>query len=320
MKIIDALYSDHTPISIEIEPPSLGKGVADAFEMLDPLVELGITHIDITYHAEQIISYVTHHGTAFPISQRKKPGTAGVAGAIRERYKARGVEPVPHVICTGFTPHNTEEYLVELAFLGIENVVALRGDALKGPDGTSLPFTPAPGGHAHAEGLIRQIADLKQGHYIGAHTGEPIEFCIGAACYPEGYAPSIAWEDELRWLKGKTDAGAEYLITQMFFDNDAYWKFIDRARQAGIEVPIVPGLKPLTTHRHLTILPTIFGCAIPAALSEKVDRYKDSKDDIRKIGVQWCLEQCEALRAGGVPSLHFYAARRAPIREVLKQL
>ena len=320
MKVIEALHTRKQPISVEIEPPSLGQGIAEVFEMLDPLVASGITHIDITYHAEQIVSYVTYHGMAFPIAQRKKPGTAGVAGAIRERYKTLGIEPVPHVICTGFTPHTTEEYLVELAFLGIHNVVALRGDAPKGPDGTLLPFTPAPGGHAHADGLIRQIAQLRHGHYVGAHDGEPIDFCVGAACYPEGYTPAVVWEDELHWLTAKVEAGAEYLITQMFFDNDAYWRFVDRVRHAGIEVPIVPGLKPLTIARHLTVLPTIFGCAMPSALRDQVERYKDSKGDVKKVGIQWCLDQCEALRAGGAPSLHFYAARHAPIRELLKQL
>jgi methylenetetrahydrofolate reductase (NADPH) len=320
MRVIDALRGDGRSTSVEIEPPAIGGGIAEVFAMLDPLVELGIRYVDITYHAEQIVGYIEHNGTAFPVSQRKKPGTVGIAGAIRERYRARGVEPVPHVICTGFTQYATEEYLVELAFLGIENVLALRGDAPRGPDGAPLPFTPAPGGHAYAQGLIRQIANLKQGLYVGAREGQPIDFCIGAACYPEGYTPSIAWEDELRWLKAKVEAGAEYLVTQMFFDNDAYWRFVRRVRQAGIEVPIVPGIKPLSTYRHLTALPAIFGCAIPPALRQRVERYRNSPDDIRKVGVQWCLEQCAALRAAGTPGLHFYAARRGPIREVLKQL
>lgn len=320
MKVIEALRGERRAVSIEIEPPALGQGIADIFAQLDPLVELGIRYIDITYHVEQIVGYVEHNGTTFPISQRKKPGTAGVAGAIRERYKARGIEPVPHVICTGFTQYTTEEYLVELAFLGIENVVALRGDALKGPDGTSLPFAPVPGGHAQAQGLIQQITQLKQGHYVGAHEGQPIDFCVGAACYPEGYDPTRSVDEELPWLKAKVEAGADYLVTQMFFDNEAYWRFVERAQHAGIEVPIVPGIKPLSTTKHLTMLPAIFGCSIPAALRHRVERYTAHPEDVKKVGVQWCLEQCTALRAAGAPSLHFYAARRAPIRDILKQL
>ncbi len=260
MKVIDALCAERRAISVEIEPPSVGTGIAEIFDLLDPLVEMGIRYIDITYHVEQIVGYVEHNGTLFPVSQRKKPGTAGVAGAIRERYKARGIEPVPHVICTGFSQYATEEYLVELAFLGIENVLALRGDAPRGPDGGALPFVPAPAGHAYAQGLIQQITALKQGHYMGAHEGQAIDFCIGAACYPEGYDASRSAHDELQWLKAKVDAGAEYLVTQMFFDNDAYWRFVERAQHVGIEVPIVPGIKPLATFKHLTLLPAIFGC------------------------------------------------------------
>ena len=320
MKVIDALCGERRAVSVEIEPPSVGKGIAEIFDLLDPLVEMGIRYIDITYHVEQIVDYVAHNGTLFPVSQRKKPGTAGVAGAIRERYKAWGIEPVPHVICTGFSQYATEEYLVDLAFLGIENVLALRGDAPRGPDGSALPFVPAPAGHAYAQGLIQQITALKQGHYMGAHEGQAIDFCIGAACYPEGYDASRSTHDELQWLKAKVDAGAEYLVTQMFFDNDAYWRFVERAQQVGIEVPIVPGIKPLSTFKHLTMLQTIFGCSIPAALRHRVERYQAHPEDVRKAGVQWCLEQCTALRAAGAPSLHFYAARRAPIREILKQL
>ncbi|GIX45881.1 MAG: methylenetetrahydrofolate reductase [Candidatus Tectimicrobiota bacterium] len=321
MKVIDWLTrSAEPPISVEIEPPALGQSLADVFALLDPLVDMGIAYVDITYHAEQIVGYVEHHGMRFPVAQRKKPGTAGVAGAIRERYKFQGVEPVPHVICTGFTPYSTEEYLVELAFLGIRNVLALRGDAPKDPRGRPLPFTPAPGGYSHADALIRQIAALKQGRYVGAREGQPLDFCIGAACYPEGHHPGATLEEEVHWAKVKVEAGAEYLVTQMFFDNDVYWRFLERAHQAGLHVPIVPGLKPLTTYRHLEVLPALFGCTLPPELVRQVERFRHSPEDIRKVGIQWCVQQCQALRQGGAPSLHLYAARRAPIRDILKQL
>jgi methylenetetrahydrofolate reductase (NADPH) len=321
MRVLDALTrGDGNCFSVEVEPPSLGQSLADLFDLTDPLVERGIRYIDITYHAEHIVGYVTHHGQRFPVSQRKKPGTAGVAGAIRERYKHRGVEPVPHVICTGFTQYATEEYLVELAFLGIENVVALRGDGLKGPDGQSLPFIPTVGGHAYADGLIKQIVNLGKGIYASAHEGHPLAFCIGAACYPEGYSTATDWDKELEWLKVKVDTGADYLVTQMFFANEAYWRFVERSHHVGINVPIVPGIKPLTTLKHLEVLPQVFGCTLPEALVKRIDKHRENRDDIRKVGIDWSVEQCVALRAAGAPSLHFYAARRSPVKEIIEQL
>jgi len=320
MKVIDKLRSgDGRIISVEIEPPNLGRSVRDVFDVLDPLVNLGIQYIDITYHPEQIVAYVQENGERFAVSQRKKPGTSGVAGAILGRYGNR-VQTVPHVICTGFTRHATEEYLVELAYLGIENLMALRGDSPKGPNGEHLEFTRTRGGHEHANELIRQIVDLRNGTYVGAKEGEPLDFCVGAACYPEGYSRNQSTEDDLRWIKEKVQAGADYLVTQMFFDIDVYKRFVEKTRKIGIEVPIVPGLKPISVHRHLQVLPEIFGCSIPKQLADQIERYRESKDDLKKVGVDWCVRQCQDLKEFGSPSLHFYAARGSPIEDVVRGL
>ncbi len=320
MKVADRIKQNQGKlVSVEIEPPNLGRSVRDVFEVLDPLVDLGIQYVDITYHPEQVIGYLEENGEKFPVSQRRKPGTAGVAGAILGRYGG-SVQTVPHVICTGFTKQSTEEYLVELAYLGIKNVMALRGDSQKGPDGEKLEFRRTPGGHEHSNQLIKQIVDLRRGVYVGASEGEPLDFCIGAACYPEGYSRYQPQEEDLMWTREKVVAGADYLVTQIFFDTDVYKRFVERARQVGIEVPIVPGLKPISTYRHLQILPEIFGCSIPRLLAEQVERYKENKDDLRKVGVDWCVRQCEDLKGFGAPSLHFYAARGSPIVEVVRNL
>ncbi|MBI4739495.1 methylenetetrahydrofolate reductase [Candidatus Woesearchaeota archaeon] len=320
MKAIDALkQSNGRLISVEIEPPMVGRSIKEVFDVLDPLVGCGIAYVDITYHPEQIIGDVKVNGDSFPVSMRKKPGTVGVAGAILGRYGSRGVVPVPHVICTGFTKYSTEEYLIELGFLGVENVMALRGDPPRGME-SEQSFCPAPGGHAHANELVMQIADLKRGIYVGAESGESIDFCVGAGCYPEGHSESRSLAEEMDWLNVKVDAGADYLTTQMFFDNQAYYHFLNRCARARINVPIVPGLKPLTSTNQLRVVPEIFGCSIPDELARRVQKYRNKPDDVRRVGIEWCVEQCLDLRKNNAPSLHFYAARNAPIIEIIRAL
>jgi len=321
MKVIDLLRKgDGKQISVEIEPPTLGKSIDSVFEVLDPLVEEGIKYVNITYHAEQLVGYVEHDKASFPVSERRRPGTIGIAGAIQARYASKKIEAVPHVICTGFTKYDVEEYLIDLRFLGIENVMALRGDAPKGPDGTKLRFTRMPGGYAHANELIEQIVKLREGVYAGAEEGEPIDFCIGAACYPEGHPESSSLEEELRWLKLKTDAGAEYLVTQMFFDNDVYKRFVERSRKMGIEIPIVPGIKPLASRRHLKSLPSTFHCSIPESLRTTVLKQGDDDKRVRNVGVDWCVEQCRDLIDYGIAGIHLYATRSSTIREVVERI
>lgn len=318
MKVIDAIRRGNV-ISVEVEPPVLGKGISSLFDVLDPLVELEIGYIDITYHPQNIVGHGYENGRTFPLHQRLKPGTEGVAGRIVERYKNKGVFPVPHVICTGFTKQETEEYLATLSYLEIENVLAVRGDPPKDitVGDKRLPFTKKEGGHAHACELIREIADLKAGRYISAKGGLPIDFCIGAGCYPEKHPESDSVEMDVRWTKMKVDAGADYLVTQMFFDNDVYFRFVDTARADGIDVPIIPGIMPLFKGEHVTGLPRAYNVAIPSRLRQKLEKCSD-KEDIRRTGIEWCVEQALSLRKNGVPSLHIYATRGAPAREVVE--
>lgn len=321
MKVIDALRQRRgNVLSVEIEPPHIGAQIQQIYNLLDPLVAQGISYIDITYHPEQIVGHVTQNGQEYSLTQRKKPGTVGVAGAISGRYKSKGVEAVPHVICTGFSAYETEEYLIDLAFLGVENVFALRGDPLKGSDGTFLPFVPVPGGHEQVHSLIQQIADLKNARYIGATSGSALDFCIGAACYLEGHKDSPSWEFEMSWLKAKVDKGAEYLVTQMFFDAELYSRFVERAQKAHLDVPIVPGIFPVSAYRYVETLPQYFHCSIPTDLVRSLERWKGNKEDMKKAGIEWCVDQCRQLRQGGAPSLHFFATRNAPVEEVLQTL
>ena len=318
MRRLDTLKIKKKSFSIEIEPPNLGRSIKDVFEMLDPLVALGVEYVDITYHPEQIVGHEQLNGEKVPIYQRKKPGTAGVAGAILGKYNNR-IQPVPHVICTGFTKYETEEYVIELSYLGVENMLALRGDSAKGPNDESLPFIPVKGGHSHASELIQQIINLRKGAYVGAKEGGAIDFCIGAGCYPEMHPESFSLEQDILFLKKKVEAGAEYLTTQLFFDNEKFYAFIDEARKHGIDVPILPGLKPITQASHLASLPQIFSCTFPQGLQERISKAED-KEEAKKIGIDHCIQQSQDLLNNGFTHLHFYAARKAPIEEIIKAL
>ncbi len=306
-------------ISVEVEPPLLGEGIQQVFAALDPLVEHGVSYVDITYHSEQIIGFDERDGCSIPVRCRKKPGTVGVAGAIIGRYGGR-VQPVPHVICTSFSRYDTEEFLIDLYFLGVRNIMAFRGDPQKGPDGKSLPFVAAVGGYDNAVDLVRQIVGLRSAKYVGAEKGEPVDFCIGGACYPEKHPLASSLAHDIDWLKRKVDAGVDYVVTQMFFNNEAYLRFRDRASSAGVSVPIVPGLFPFTAHRYLKALPRVFGCSIPQELASRAEEYKKKPDDLRRVGIEWCIDQCRDLERHGAPSLHFYLHNNAPVLEVVKAI
>ena len=297
-------------ISVEIEPPLLGKSINDVWKTLNPLVGLGINYINITYHPKDIIK--NEKGDL--VYQRKRPGTIGVAGAIKGKYEKSNVSTVPHVICTEFTKDNIQDILVELSYYGIENVMALRGDPPK-LNGKFMEFKPEKEGYSYAKDLIKQIVDLKKGKYLEGLNGNPIDFCIGAACYPEGYYKSESLKNNLYWLKFKVEAGADYLVTNLFFDNKAYLRFVEEAK---IDVPIIPGIFPISMYGHLKRLPEVFGCSIPKKLEKEVEKYESNEDDIRKVGIKWCVEQCLDLLNNGAPSLHFFANRGAPIKEVIE--
>ena len=317
MKVIDIINKNHGKvISVEIEPPLLGKSINDVWKTLDPLVELGISYINITYHPKDIIK--NEKGDL--VYQRKRPGTERITKEIIKKYRTKGIEPVPHIICTEFTRYSAQETLIKFNNdLGIENVMLLRGDPPK-LNGKFTEFKAEENGHSYAKDLIKQIADLREGIYTGTKNKTKIDFCIGAACYPEGYYKLQAPDENIDWTKAKIDAGADYLVTQLFFDNTTYLGFVEEAENAKIKVPIIPGIFPISLYGHLEKLPEVFGCSIPEKLARSVEKYRDNEDEIRKVGIDWCVEQCLDLLKNGAPSLHFFANRGAPIEEVIKAI
>ena len=301
-KIIDHLsQAKSTLFSFEILPPLKGRGIDSLFNEVEPLMDFDPKFIDVTYHREEYIYRKKENGLLQKISLRKRPGTVGICAALMNRFH---VDTVPHLICGGFTKEETESALMDCHFLGIDNILALRGDAIKSEN----RFSPTEGGHAYASDLIQQIKDMNEGHYLyqEEESSYPTNFCIGAAGYPEKHFEAPNFNSDLKYLKKKVDLGAEFIVTQMFFNNQAYFDFVDKCREIGINVPIIPGLKPLTTKRQLSILPSIFHIDLPDDLVEAVETCKDNSQ-VKKIGVEWAIEQCKELKQANVPCLHFYS-------------
>ncbi len=316
MKVTEHISNaKQTLFSFEILPPVKGDSIHSLYKAIDPLMEFGPAFIDVTYHREDFILKKRADGTFDRVVTKKRPGTVAISAALMNKYK---VDAVPHLICGGFTREDTENALIELDFLGIENVLALRGDNLKGESS----FTPEPGGNAHSIDLINQIRNMNHGIYLDDQLTNATDtrFCIGAAAYPEKHPDSPNMETEMKFIKRKVEAGAEFLITQMFFDNSKYFSFVDRCRANGINVPIIPGLKPLSTRKQITALPKIFHMDIPYELTEEVDKCK-TDNEIKDLGVRWAVEQCKELMAKGAPVLHFYTMGRSEqIRAIASQL
>lgn len=289
-----------TLISFEILPPLKGGTMQDIFDLLDPLMEYKPPFIDVTYHREEYIYNMRPSGYYEKIAIRKRPGTVGICASIIHRY---GVDAVPHLICGGFSKEETENALIDLHFLGINNVLALRGDARQ----FESRFIPEEGGHSYAVDLVRQIKGMNNGHYLDSNieNGAKTDFCIGVAGYPEKHFESPNFDMDLEYLKAKIEAGAEYIVTQMFFDNSRYFAYVDACRKKGINVPIVPGLKPITKKYQITSLPRKFFVNLPEALSKELLKAKTS-EDVREIGTEWCIEQSKELKLKGVPCLHYY--------------
>ena len=301
MKVVDHLKSAKgTLFSIEILPPLKGKSIDSLFNGIEPLLEFKPSFVDVTYHREEYVYKKRPGGFLERVSIKKRPGTVGICAAIMNKY---GIDAVPHIICGGFTKEETENALIDLNFLGIDNVLALQGDSIK----TEPNFVPEPDGHAYASELVGQIVQLNKGNYLDEDLTNVKEtnFCIGVAGYPEKHIKAPNKKTDLRFLKKKVDAGAEYIVTQMFFDNKAFFKFVDDCREAGITVPIIPGLKPLTTIKQASILPSLFHIDVPADLYDAVENCKDN-DAATQIGTEWCIEQSKELIAAGVPCLHYY--------------
>ena len=300
MKVIDHLNnSKDTLFSFEILPPLKGKSIQSIFDGIDPLMEFNPKFINVTYHREEYIYKERENGLLEKIAIRKRPGTVGICAAIMNKYN---VDAVPHLICGGFSKEETENALIDLQFLGIDNVLALRGDSIK----TESTFRPHKDGHAYAVDLINQISEMNSGNYIVDDVQlEPTDFCIGAAGYPEKHFESMNMSTDLLYLKGKVDAGAEYIVTQMFFDNQKYFEFVKGCREIGINVPIIPGIKPIKNLNHITFLPKFFKIDFPDDLSKALLKCKDNKA-VEQVGIEWGIEQSKELKAAGVPCIHYY--------------
>jgi len=312
MKVIEYLKNTKkTLFSFEILPPLKGKSIQSIYDGIDPLMEFKPSFIDVTYHRQEYV-YKTHaNGMLEKLSVRKRPGTVGICAAIMNRYH---IDAVPHLICGGFSVEETENALIDLQFLGIDNVLLLRGDSIK----TEKNFTPDPNGHNYALDLVKQVVGMNNGQYHDEELKDvaPTNFCIGVAGYPEKHFEAPNFNSDLKYLKMKVDAGAEYIVTQMFFDNKKYFDFVDSCRAAGINVPIIPGLKTLTTRSQLSVLPSFFHIDIPTELTEAVDKCKDDKK-IKDIGVEWGINQTKELIANGVPCIHFYTMGKSDVTSTI---
>jgi methylenetetrahydrofolate reductase (NADPH) len=306
MKVSEHLSAaKETLLSFELLPPLKGKDIRSIYAAIDPLLEFKPSFINVTYHREEVIYKERGHGLLQKVRVRKRPGTVGICAMIKAKYN---IDTVPHLICGGFSKEDTEDALIELNFLGIDNVLALRGDATKG----EAQFIPERDGHAHAEDLIRQIAGLNKGKYLHEEEEEaaPTDLCIGAACYPEKHPEALNLSTDIAYLKRKVEAGAEYLVTQMFFDNAKYFAFVERCRAEGITVPIIPGMKPLTNRKHIAFIPKTFHLDLPEAFSSALSSCS-TDEAVKQVGIEWGIQQARELKAAKVPCLHFYTMGRS---------
>lgn len=304
MKVTDKLRKGQTLFAFELLPPLKGENISSIYRTVDVLGAYQPAYINITYHREEVKFIEREGGLLERRVVRKRPGTVGISAAIAARY---GIDVVPHLICGGFSADETEDALIEMNFLGIDNVLALRGDNVRGEH----TFRPHPGGHLHASELVAQIAGMNRGEYLSGEVEHPAptDFCIGVAGYPEKHAEAPNLQTDIEYLKQKVDAGAHYIVTQMFFDNAKYFDFVSRCRREGIEVPIVAGIKPFSTKAQLSLLPQVFGVNIPEELSRAVASAADNAA-VRRIGIEWAIGQCRELIRQGVPALHFYTMSR----------
>ena len=306
---------DHSRFSIELLPPLKGQHIDSIYRTMDALMPFKPAFVDVTYHREEYVYREVGPGLLQKRTVRKRPGTVGICAALMNRYE---IETVPHIICGGFSVEETENALIDLDFVGVRNVLALRGDAIR----SEGRFKPEADGHAYAIDLVDQIVDLNKGVYLDPDLKNTTttSFCIGVAGYPEKHFEAPNPDSDLRWLKQKVDHGAEYIITQMFFDNRRYFDFVDRCRDNGIDVPIIPGIKPLTTATQLSVLPQVFHVDLPDELVAAVEAAK-TKDQVREAGISWCTRQAEELLDRGVPTLHFYTMGKAnPTVEIARRV
>lgn len=316
MKVIDHInQAKSTLISFEVLPPVKGKGIEALYRHLDPLMEHSPSFINVTYHRSEHVFKKNADGSFQKVIVRKRPGTESICAAIMNKYN---VDTVPHLICGGFSVNETEDALINLHYLGIDNVLVLRGDAAK----NESTFEPEPGGHRYASDLLKQVVNLNAGLYLEDDLKDThkTKFCIGVAGYPEKHFEAPNMQSDLKYLKAKMDCGADYIVTQMFFDNSKYYAFVKACRDIGITAPIIPGLKPIYSRKQLNVLPKTFHIDLPAELSNEIQRCK-SDEEVEQIGIEWLLEQSRDLKASGVPVLHYYTIGKPQVvAEVVKRL
>ncbi len=308
MKVTEHIaQAKNTLVSFEVLPPLKGKTITSLYDHLDPLMEFKPSWINVTYHRSETMFKKKADGTFEKIDVRKRPGTVGICAAIMNHYK---IDAVPHLICGGFTKRETEDALIDLNFLGIDNVLVLRGDAAK----NEASFEPEKDGNFFAIDLLKQVSSLNNGVYVDKdiQNGSKTNFCMGVAGYPEKHFEAPNLEIDLARMKEKVDAGAEYIMTQMFFDNQKFFDFVKSCRDMGITVPIIPGLKPITTKKQLSVLPRIFHVDIPTELSNEVLKCKTDAD-VETVGTKWLIQQSKELKDFGVPVLHYYTLGKPKI-------
>lgn len=316
MKVTDHLKKAKKPlISFEILPPLKGKSIQSIYDSIDPLMEFKPSFINVTYHREEFVYKKREKGFLEKIAIKKRPGTVGICAAIMNKYE---VDAVPHIICGGFTKEDTENALIDLNFLGIDNVLALRGDPIK----TESAFMQEEGGHAYAVDLVKQIVGLNKGEYFDEDlmNATPTNFCIGVAGYPEKHFESPNFKTDLKHLKAKVDAGAEYITTQLFYDTEKFKSFVNACRKAGIDVPIIPGLKPISNKNQLVSLSKFFHIDLPDDLVDAIEKCK-TEDAVKQVGIEWAIQQSKDLLAFGSPCIHYYTmGKSVATREIIKQV
>lgn len=316
MKVTEHLKKAKKPlISFEILPPLKGKSIQSIYDSIDLLMEFKPSFINVTYHREEFVYKKREKGFLEKIAIKKRPGTVGICAAIMNKYQ---IDAVPHIICGGFTKEDTENALIDLNFLGIDNVLALRGDPIK----TESAFVPEPNGHHFAVDLVKQIVGLNKGEYFDEDlmNATPTNFCIGVAGYPEKHFESPNQKTDLKHLKAKVDAGAEYITTQLFYDTEKFKNFVNACRKAGIDVPIIPGLKPISNKSQLVLLSKFFHIDLPDDLVDAVEKCK-TDDAVKQVGIEWAVKQSKDLLDFGSPCIHYYTlGKSVSTREIIKQV
>ena len=316
MRIVDLIKNtDKTAFSFEVLPPLKGTGIEKLYKDIDTLQEFCPKYINITTHRSEYVYHELGNGLFERARLRRRPGTVAVAAAIHNKY---GITTVPHILCSGFSREDTEYVLLDLQFLNITDLLVLRGDKAK----HESTFTPEPNGPSHALELAEQINDFNRGVFV---DGSPVKvtntpFSYGVACYPEKHEESPNMEQDIYWLKKKVEAGAEYAVTQLFYDNRKYFEFVQKVREAGINIPIIPGIKPLRKKSQLTVIPKTFKVDIPDELVQEALKC-ETDEATEALGTEWCIHQCKELIAHGVPSIHFYSVGAVDsIKQVAKAI